>query len=218
MTKRQRNLNLFGAPAAAEPVEPLAHESEARSNGFHCVAGVDEAGRGCLAGPVVAAAVILPEGVDLPGVHDSKCMTAHAREEAFRIIQRTAIATAIGVVSPAVIDRINILRAALEAMRMAVMALDPSADFLLVDGIHPVPAGIPQRTLKKGDRICRSISAASVIAKVYRDRIMGAYHRQYPAYAFDSNKGYGTRDHLSALRTVGWCSIHRMTFKGVCRP
>ncbi|VBB41870.1 Ribonuclease HII [uncultured Desulfatiglans sp.] len=218
MAKRQRNLRLFDMPGAEEPVEPLGYENEARSNGFHHVAGVDEAGRGCLAGPVVAAAVILPEGVDLPGVRDSKCMTAAAREKAFQMIQLKALAAAIGVVSPAAIDRINILRASLEAMRRAVAALDPVADFLLVDGIHPVPVATPQRALKKGDRICRSISAASVLAKVYRDRLMGAYHQQYPAYAFDCNKGYGTRDHLSVLRKIGWCPIHRTTFKGVCRP
>jgi len=181
------------------------------------VAGIDEVGRGPLAGPVVAAAVILPPGPVLDGVDDSKRMTERAREKAFPVIQCLALATGMGVVSRAYIDRHNILNASLEAMRRAVSALEPQPELLLVDGIHSVPSGIEQWCLKKGDRLSRSISAASVIAKVYRDRIMRCYHETYPVYGFDKNKGYGTRQHLEALRANGHCALHRRTFKGVCR-
>jgi ribonuclease HII len=179
------------------------------------IAGVDEAGRGPLAGPVVAAAVIVPHGTELAGIQDSKKMTAKAREEAFSVIHRQGLATGIGVVSHNYINEFNILKASLEAMRRAILALDPRPEFLLVDGIYMVPLPIPQRCLKKGDVISRSISAASVVAKVYRDRIMCSYHKMYPEYGFDKNKGYGTRWHLAALRECGPSPLHRITFKGV---
>jgi len=179
------------------------------------IAGVDEAGRGPLAGPVVAAAVIFEGSPDLPGIRDSKQMTARKREDAFAVIQRKALATGIGVVSCGYIDQFNILKASLEAMLRAVRGLDPQPEFLLVDGIHPVPVSITQKCLKKGDQICRSISAASIIAKVYRDRIMRACHTMYPVYDFDKNKGYGTARHIAALKAYGPCPIHRLTFKRV---
>ncbi len=184
--------------------------------GFGCIVGIDEAGRGPLAGPVVAAAVALPEGVKIDGVTDSKRMTERAREKAFQDLVACGARIGIGVASHKEIDQINILRAALEAMKRAVLNLPDEAEFLLVDGIHPVPLDIPQKCLKKGDLICHSISAASVIAKVYRDRIMGSYHEAYPQYGFGKNKGYGTREHLEAIRRFGPCPIHRFTFKGVC--
>jgi len=187
----------------------------ARKAGYGLIAGVDEAGRGPLAGPVVAAAVILPQGKDLAGVRDSKKMTPRAREEAFSLIQNEALASAIGVVSQKDIDESNILKASLEAMRLAIVALDPQPEFLLVDGIHSVSLPIPGRCLKKGDQLSRTISAASVLAKVYRDRIMLAYHETYPVYGFDRNKGYGTAYHLKALRQYGPSPLHRLTFKGV---
>ena len=168
-----------------------------------------------MAGPVVAAAVILPLGIELAGVQDSKKMTAKARDEAFPVIQRRALATGIGVVSHKYIDEFNILKASLEAMKRAVLALDPQPEFLLVDGIQKIPLSVAQRCLKKGDQISRSISAASVLAKVYRDRIMCSYHDMYPAYGFNRNKGYGTRQHLAALRQHGACPLHRFTFKRV---
>lgn len=168
-----------------------------------------------MAGPVVAAAVIIPRGTDLAGVRDSKKMTAGAREKAFVDIHRQALAVGIGVVSHNYIDRFNILEASLDAMRRAVSGLDPQPEFLLIDGNHMVPLPIPQRCLKRGDQISRSISAASVVAKVYRDRIMRSYHRMYPLYDFDRNKGYGTRGHLHALRQYGASPIHRKTFRGV---
>jgi ribonuclease HII len=144
-------------------------------------------------------------------------MTARRREEAFAVIQREALATGIGVVSRRYIDEFNILKASLEAMSRAVKALDPRPEILLVDGIHPVPVPIPQKCLKKGYQICRSISAASILAKVYRDRIMRACHRMYPEYGFDENKGYGTIRHLAALKAYGPCPLHRLTFKRVVR-
>ena len=179
------------------------------------IAGVDEAGRGPLAGPVVAAAVMIPEGTSVEGVRDSKKMTAKARERAFDEILDAAIYVGIGVVSHGFIDQFNILKAALEAMKRAVLALEPAPDYLLVDGIQRVPVSMPQMPLKKGDQISHSISAASVMAKVYRDRIMRAYHGQFPEYGFFNNKGYGTAQHLRAIKEHGPCPIHRRTFRGV---
>lgn len=188
----------------------------ARRAGFGLIAGVDEAGRGPLAGPVVAGAVIIPAGATLEGVRDSKQMTERAREEAFHLIQREAICVGVGVVSNRFIDKFNILRASLEAMRKAVSFLDPRPNFILVDGIQAIPLSIAQRCLKRGDQLSLSISAASVVAKVYRDRIMRALHKRFPVYGFQSNKGYGTAKHLDAIRHHGPAPVHRKTFKGVC--
>ena len=187
----------------------------ARRIGYHRIAGVDEAGRGPLAGPVVAAAVMIPEGVFMEGVRDSKRMTVKAREKAFEQILGTAAGVGIGVVSHGVIDRVNIRRATLEAMKRAVLALDPPPDYLLVDGIDQVPVSMPQAALKKGDQISLSISAASIMAKVYRDRIMCAYHEEFPEYGFIQNKGYGTARHLRAIETHGPCALHRRSFRRV---
>lgn len=212
------NLTLFSPPSSPSLADPLVHERRCREQGFSFIAGVDEAGRGPLAGPVVAAAVILPEGVLLDGVQDSKKMTARARERGFQVIQARAIATGIGVVSQTEVDQSNILKASLKAMEIAVRALASMPDCLLVDGIHRVPVAIHQLCLPKGDQRSCSISAASVLAKVYRDRMMDAYHRLYPAYGFDRNRGYGTRQHLESLRQYGACPIHRTSFKGVLVP
>jgi ribonuclease HII len=215
LPKPPKNLSLFPESISSFSSDPFFYEDLARKDGYGLIAGVDEAGRGPLAGPVVAAAVILPEGVELSGIRDSKQMSPDAREEAFPVIHRKALAARIGVVSHKYIDEFNILRAALEAMRRAVMALDPQPDFLLVDGIHTVPIPIRQRCLKKGDQLSQSISAASVLAKVYRDRIMCCYHEMYPDYGFDKHKGYGTARHLEAIRQYGASPVHRMSFKGV---
>lgn len=212
---RHENLRLFPEFVDTFTRVPFFHEDLARKAGYQLIAGLDEAGRGPLAGPVVAAAVIFAGRPDLPGIRDSKQMTARNREEAFALIQREALATGIGVVSRRYIDNSNILNASLEAMARAVNALDPRPEFLLVDGIQPVPVPIAQTCLKKGDQVCRSISAASILAKVYRDRIMRAFHEMYPVYDFDSNKGYGTVRHLAALRKYGPCPIHRLTFRRV---
>jgi len=210
-----KNLPLFPESLYSSTLEPFFYEDLARREGYAWIAGVDEAGRGPLAGPVVAGAVILPLGVELAGVTDSKKMNARAREQAFSGIHRAALTTGIGVVSHRYIDEFNILNASLEAMRRAVLALDPLPDFLLIDGISSVPISIPQRCLKKGDLISRSISAASVLAKVYRDRIMLRYHEMYPDYGFDKHKGYGTARHMEAIRQYGPSPVHRMTFRGV---
>ena len=190
-------------------------ECQAKREGYSLVAGVDEAGRGPLAGPVVAAAVILPEGLALDGVTDSKKMSKRARDEAFFRIERGAIDSAISVVGPQEIDRINILQATRKAMRQAVLALDPRPDCLLIDGIQSVDLPIEQRCIAKGDQLSLSISAASVLAKVYRDSIMESYHELYPDYDFSSHKGYGTRAHKEALAKYGACCIHRLTFRGI---
>jgi ribonuclease HII len=152
----------------------------------------------------------------LRGIKDSKEMTKKAREKAFVLINQKALAIGVGVVSHKYIDEFNILKAALEAMKRAVLSLGPAPEYLLVDGLHPVPVSIPQRCMKKGDQISLSISAASVVAKVYRDRIMRYWHEMFPEYGFHENKGYGTEQHRAALRRYGPCPIHRLTFKGVC--
>jgi ribonuclease HII len=193
----------------------LFYESDAWRAGYSLVAGIDEAGRGPLAGPVTAAAVILPRNVKLEGVRDSKKMTPRAREEAFSLIEERAISVSLAVVSPREIDRINILQAARKAMKHAVLHLDPQPDYLLIDGTHHVELPIQQRCIVRGDQQSLSISAASVVAKVYRDRMMCSYHELYPLYGFSSNKGYGTRGHLEAITRYGPCSIHRLTFRGV---
>ena len=218
MIRSEKNLPLFPETEISSAPDPFFHESVARKIGYGLIAGIDEAGRGPLAGPVVAAAVIIPFGEGLPGVRDSKKMTEKARERAFSLIHQRAIAVSIGVVSPRFIDEHNILRAALEAMKRAVLSLEPVPDFLLVDGLHPVSVPIPQKCLKKGDQLSKSISAASVIAKVYRDRIMRSHHQSFPAYGFSRNKGYGTRQHLAAIQRYGPCPIHRRSFKGVGVP
>lgn len=209
------NLTLFGDSGPDSFTDPFYFEYAAHETGYRQVAGIDEAGRGPLAGPVVAAAVILPPEKRLEGVTDSKQMSATARDEAFRLITAQALSVGVGVVSQGYIDAHNILRATLEAMRRAVNALEPYPDFLLVDGIHKVPLPVRQLCIKKGDSRSRSISAASVVAKVYRDRIMEAYHLQFPDYGFHLHKGYGTAGHLEALRRIGHCPVHRTTFRGV---
>jgi len=210
-----KNQPLLPGSFAAKPIDPLFYEALAGKDGYALIAGVDEAGRGPLAGPVVAAAVIMPTGLTLSGVKDSKKMTERAREKAFYVINQNAIAIGIGVVSHRAIDESNILNASLEAMKQALSYLDPAPEYALIDGINKIPVIIPQRCIKKGDQLSHSISAASIMAKVYRDRIMRSYHMLYPEYGFKKNKGYGTAAHLEALRRYGPCPIHRLTFRGV---
>lgn len=190
-------------------------ESEMRARGFHRVAGVDEVGRGCLAGPVVAAAVILPAGCVLPGLDDSKRLDADARERLAREIRLRAIAVGVGAVEARQIDSDNILRASLEAMRRAVGELDPAPDVLLVDAVRVPAVGMPQLAVVHGDALSSSIAAASIVAKVHRDGLLDALGRRNPVYGFASHKGYGTPEHWEALRRYGPCAEHRMTFRGV---
>jgi ribonuclease HII len=186
------------------------------------VAGVDEAGRGPLAGPVVAAAVVLPPGFHRPDIRDSKALSPKARERAFSLVTSHALSYAVGHSTPEEIDRINILKASLLAMRRAVEKLIPVPDFLYIDGnisISPAEGGpwaaIRQEPIVSGDTRCVSVMAASIVAKVTRDRLMLEYDRVYPGYGFASHKGYPTRGHLAALALLGPSPIHRKTFRGV---
>ena len=190
-------------------------EEQARRRGASRVAGVDEVGRGPLAGPVVAAAVVLPERFQMGGIDDSKKLSARQRIAAFDRICRQAAGIGIGVIDADVIDRINILQASLLARATAIDQLDPQPDYLLVDGNQPVKRSIPQMTLKKGDSRSVSIAAASIVAKVTRDRLMDDYHQLYPDYGFARHKGYPTHSHREVVQAIGSCPIHRRSFKGV---
>ncbi|NOX97682.1 MAG: ribonuclease HII [Nitrospirae bacterium] len=184
--------------------------------GLSRVAGVDEAGRGPLAGPVVAAAVILPLDIFLPGLDDSKKLSPQKREEIFFKIWREAGAIGVGIVSEIVIDRINILQATYLAMRQAVTKLPVSPDCLLVDGMTTIPdLNTFQVAIVKGDSLSISVAAASIVAKVTRDRIMVEKDKHFPQYGFAKHKGYGTKVHLKALDKYGACSLHRRSFKPV---
>ncbi|MBW2689084.1 MAG: ribonuclease HII [Deltaproteobacteria bacterium] len=194
---------------------PLYFEAMARRQGYRAVAGIDEAGRGPLAGPVVAAAVILPKTFDLPGLNDSKLLSEKKRNQLYPLIYEQALAVGIGVGRASEVDQINILQATLKGMSRAVGRLSLQPDFLLIDGITPIPIGIEQKTLKKGDSRSLSIAAASVIAKVVRDRIMVAYDRLFPEYGFAAHKGYGSQRHRDAIAKYGPCICHRRTFAGV---
>ncbi len=179
------------------------------------MAGVDEVGRGCLAGPVVAAAVILKEDISSHGITDSKKLTPDQREKLADYIHSVALGVAVAEVGPEKIDKINILQASLEAMKQAVKALSIQPKALLVDGNQQIPINILQKTVVKGDSRSCSIAAASIVAKVYRDNLMKKYARIYPDYLFENHKGYGTKEHLARLKRFGPCPIHRRTFKGV---
>ncbi|MGD0842993.1 MAG: ribonuclease HII [Geobacteraceae bacterium] len=190
-------------------------EELARRQGFCCIAGIDEAGRGALAGPVVAAAVVFPKGVEIPGINDSKKLTPAKRNELFDMILEKALSVGIGSGNHLLIDRVNILQATLVAMKEAVLGISPLPDYLLIDGISKIPIGIHQRTIKKGDSASISIAAASIIAKVTRDRLMVGFDRDYPGYGFAEHKGYGCAAHMSAVARLGPSTIHRKTFRGV---
>jgi ribonuclease HII len=190
----------------------LQYENEARLKGFQTIAGIDEAGRGPLAGPVVAAACIIPQGILLPGVNDSKQLSPAARQKLFQQIKTIPdIIFSIGRVDPAEIDRINIYQATIVAMQHAVEGLSCRPDYLLVDGMK-LPHDIPVLKIIKGDALSQSIAAASIIAKVTRDAMMEEYDKQWPQYGFAKHKGYGTAAHLAALAEHGPCPIHRRSF------
>ncbi len=191
-------------------------ERQLRHENILRVAGVDEAGRGPLAGPVVSAAVILPDDCPIQGLNDSKKLSPTRRELLFEEIYASALAVGIGIVDREAIDRINILQASLLSMRMAVAKLSPPPDYLLIDGKFTLAhTATPQQAIVKGDARSASIAAASIVAKVSRDRLMHSYHRQYPLFGFDRHKGYPTRAHKAAIAAHGPCPIHRRSFRGV---
>jgi len=191
-------------------------EENLSAKGFDAVCGVDECGRGPLAGPVVAAALIWPCGISLEGLDDSKKLTPRKRERLFEQIVDLGLICAVGIVDHESIDRINILRASLAAMRKAVMDLKQAPDFVLVDGTYTIPnVTQPQLAIVGGDGRCQSIAAASIVAKVTRDRIMDRFEALYPSYSFAAHKGYPTPAHLRELREHGPCEIHRKSFKPV---
>ena len=187
-------------------------EEALAEKGVGVICGVDEAGRGPLAGPVYAAAVILPDHLEIPGLDDSKKLTDKRRRELVPIIKEQAIAYGIGVATEKEIDEINILQATFLAMERAIAQLDGKADFALIDGNREKDFGIPVMTAVKGDSRSANIAAASVLAKVSRDDYMDEMAKQYPEYGFEIHKGYGTKAHYEALRTYGHCPLHRVTF------
>ncbi len=191
------------------------YERELWGKGWSLIAGVDEAGRGPLAGPVIAAAVILPQDIFLPDLNDSKKLSPQKREEVFSRIGKEARAIGVGVVSEVTIDRINILQAAYLAMRQAVAELRASPDYLLVDGMTIPGLNISQLAIVKGDSLSISIAAASIVAKVTRDRLMIEQDRRFPQYGFAQHKGYGTKGHLRALDECGVSPLHRRSFRPV---
>ena len=189
------------------------YETDLYLKGYKLIAGVDEAGRGPLAGPVVAGAVIFRQGVAIEGVNDSKKVSSTKREKLFYEIRKNAVSYAVGIVSHNRIDEIDILRATFEAMKLAVSKLKTKPDFILVDGRDEPFDTKKQMSIIKGDSLSYSIAAASIIAKVTRDKIMNFYDKKYPQYGFAHNKGYATADHIEAIKKYGRCSVHRKTFK-----
>lgn len=190
-------------------------EKKAFQKGFSKIAGIDEAGRGPLAGPVVSAAVIIPISLQNFGIYDSKKLTPKKRDYLYEKIYDLAVSVGIGIVDPFEIDRINILQAALLSMAMAVENLAPQPDCLLIDGTFSISSALPQESIPKGDALSVSIAAASIVAKVTRDRLMKRYHQDYPQFEFSKHKGYPTKAHKQAIRQFGCCPIHRRSFKGV---
>lgn len=188
-------------------------ERQLRILGYRFIAGVDEVGRGPLAGPVVAAAVILPPDYVNPRIKDSKNLTAKQREQLYWQILKDAEAVGWGVVESQVVDEINIWNATVLAMKKALGALSVCPDCILVDGNRSFSSSVPQRTVVKGDQRCLSIAAASIVAKVVRDRIMDIYHHEFSQYNFLKNKGYATEEHRRAIKRYGFCRIHRRSFR-----
>jgi ribonuclease HII len=214
VTRRWVQLPLYHLPRQTTDL----FERQCYRAGYKNIAGIDEAGRGPLAGPVVAAAVILPRGWISEGITDSKRLSPKRREELYDKVLSSARSVGIGVVDQGEIDRTNILQATLKAMKIAILELSPLPDHLLIDGVNGIPIHIPQRLIRRGDAVSISIAAASIVAKVTRDRTMMEHHEKYPQYNFAKHKGYGTREHLEAIRRFGYCELHRVTFRGVKAP
>ncbi len=197
----------------------LVFEEQAWGEGYKMVAGLDEVGRGCLAGPVVAAACILDPSKPLPdGLDDSKKVVEASRDEIAAQLKTDCIAYAIGQIEADEIDRINILEATKQAMLNAIASLTPTPDFLLIDALYLKRSPLPQKSIITGDSVSASIAAASILAKTYRDDLMKAYDIEYPQYGFAGHKGYGAATHLEALKEYGPCVLHRKTFRGVLSP
>jgi ribonuclease HII len=190
-------------------------ERELLRRGYRLVAGVDEVGRGCLAGPVVAAAAILPADCVLPALNDSKLLDRETRARVERELRRCAVGVGLGLVPAHEIDERNILRASLAAMRQALDLLDPPPEVVLVDAVTIPGLRRPQLPIVHGDALCASIAAASILAKVHRDRLLDDLGRRYPVYGFEHHRGYGTAEHWEALRRYGPCAEHRLSFEGV---
>ena len=188
-------------------------ENALRRWGFSRIAGCDEVGRGCLAGPVVAAAVVLDPGRHIPGIFDSKMITAAERERLYGVITSRALAWSVAAAQPTEIDEMNIHRASLEAMRRAVMSIAPLPDLVLVDAFRIPDLMMAQRGVLHGDRCCTAIAAASIVAKVTRDREMMAHHAADPRYGYDRHKGYATAEHLAAVARHGYSPLHRRSFR-----
>jgi ribonuclease HII len=188
------------------------HDEDLRNNGFQRIAGIDEAGRGPLAGPVVAAAVVLRGNTRIKGLRDSKKVPEKERESLFIEIQDTALDIGIGIVNHEDIDRINILRASKLAMKLAIENLSTQPDFLVIDAVSLPSVPIKQLFPIKGESVSASVAAASIIAKVTRDRLMLEYHNQYPQYNFNKHKGYSTKEHMELIQLYGPCPIHRKSF------
>ena len=193
-------------------MDKLEYERKLREKGYKYICGVDEVGRGPLAGPVVCAAVIMPLDDIIEGVDDSKKVSQKKREKIAELIAQKAIACNICRVEPEIIDKINILEATKLCMKQAVEGLEVTPDFVLTDGNMTLDIGIPQESIVKGDALSYSIGAASIAAKVYRDKIMDEYATVYPEYGFEKNKGYGTADHIKGIKEAGLCAIHRRSF------
>jgi len=198
------------------PIQPMDHfERMYYRRGYQRIAGVDEVGRGPLAGPVVAAAVVLPlEGIE-ERLYDSKKISSGKREELCEIILSKASGVGIGIVGQEEIDLLNILQATLKAMALAIENLPIPPDFILIDGNQVIRIPLPQKPIRKGDQLSTSIAAASIVAKVTRDRMMMEWHQKYPHYNFARHKGYGTKEHREAIEKFGLCELHRKTFRGV---
>jgi ribonuclease HII len=197
---------------ANESIDMLLWERQMAKHGYKIIAGIDEAGRGPLAGPVVAAAVVLPMDFRIDGINDSKKLTSKQRDTAYEYITKAAAHIGLGVVSPQEIDQINILQATCKAMRIAFEAIGAKVDICLIDGLPMKNFGHPHKAIVGGDGKSASIAAASIIAKVTRDRIMCKYDSIYPGYGFASHKGYGSELHLRMIREMGICEIHRKSF------
>lgn len=207
---------MAAVPRGVDPLGDIGRfERRLREQGFRLIAGVDEAGRGALAGPLVAAAVILPASFDLDGIADSKALTPAQRARCHERILRGALAVSVCRVTPRRIDRRGLHRSNLWLLRRAVRTLPVTPDYVLSDGFPLRRLGLPALSIRKGDAVTASVAAASIVAKVVRDRAMDRYHRRFPVYGFDHNRGYGTPEHRAALDRYGPCPIHRTSFQGV---